>query len=149
MKAETEQRELTPMELWDQLAVSTIKKQLAPNGYKKIYHGKSEVSNIQFLGKQTVNRTALISANLVRLYRENLKERLTALMNERDEWRQKAWAELQKCRFWELKKKHQLMDDVMSHAGSGGVVRLILGELESLKPSTPKPSKAQKDIRAK
>lgn len=141
MKAETNQRELSPIELWDQLAVSMIKKQLAPNGYKKIYHGKSEVSNIQFLGKQTVNRTALISANLVRLYRENLKERLTALMNERDQWRQKAWDELQACRFWQLKKKRQIRDDVMSHAGSGGMVRLILEELDNLNPSTPKQSK--------
>lgn len=141
MTKETERREPTPAELWDQLAIQTIKRQLAPNGYKKVYHGKAEVSNIQFLGKQTVNQTCTIGANMVRLFRENVKERYTALLTERDQWRVKSEDELKVCRFWQFKKKRQLRNDITAYAVAGGMIRFMINELNDIKPSNPKPIK--------
>lgn len=138
MKKETPQRELSPIELWDQLAVSMIKKQLAPNGYKKVYHGKSEVSNIQFLGKQTVNQTALISANLVRLYRENVNSLIAEWRRDYKDQIDKTDAELKTCTFWQIRKRRDLNKRLVRlYAMDSGLCRLEV-ELDYLKPSTPK-----------
>src|SRR5690606_12887189 len=114
-----------------------------PKGFKKVYNGKSEVSNIQFLGKQTVNQACVMGANLVRLFRENVKDDIKALAKQRDQWRIEAEAKLKACHFWQFKKKRQIRDDIMSYAGAGGMCSLIIMQLDEIKPSMPKISKGK------
>lgn len=141
MKKETDQRELSPAELWDQLAVTTIKKQLAPTGYKKVYKGKSEVANIQFLGKQTVNQTCLIGANLVRLFRENISEYVKGRIEFVDQEYSSAMKQLDGCQFWQFKEKKRLKSIILLRLTQKGVLDDMVREIDTLKPSTPKAKK--------
>lgn len=141
MKTETDQRELSPAELWDQLAVSMIKKQLAPNGYKKVYRGKSEVSNIQFLGKATVNQTCVIGANLVRLYRENLREELNGRIKAAEAERDKAIKDRNACRIWQFRMKRNFQKVYEHYRDKAGLLKIIQWQLDFIKPSTPKQPK--------
>lgn len=137
-REKTPPRELSPLELWDQLAVQQVKHQLAPHGFKKVYNGKSEVSNIQFLGKQTVNTVCVISANLIRLYRENLRERMNEIIKHRNNMALLDESKLKACRFWEFKKKRVIRDGIGAWRMGSFLAAEILEEIDTLKPSTPK-----------
>lgn len=78
MENETPQpkKQLSPNEHWDQLCVNQLTKVLAPQGYKKVMAGKIEVANRMFLAKQDCYNVFTMSANMIRMYRELVKERM-------------------------------------------------------------------------
>lgn len=133
-----EEKELSPVEIWDSLAVRQIIKQLAPTGFKKIHNNKREVVATQFVTKETVNNACIISANMVRLYRENLREKLKSIITDVDAWITEDEKKLSACRFWEVGKKTDLKYKIRSLRGQGGSASRILNELDQIKPTSPK-----------
>lgn len=142
---EAAKRELTPLELWDQLAVQQVKHQLAPHGFKKIHNGKHEVTTAQFLSKQTVNMVCVISANLIRLYRENLRERFEFGIAQANKQKANSEEKLAACKFLQFRRKREFREAIAKSVMEIETLNDCLFEIDKLKPSTPK-SKAEKTM---
>ena len=72
--ADIKTREFTPIENWDHLAFQVIYKELVPQGFKKVKNGKYKGSEFVEVPKKGVLRVQRIAAQLVRGYREKVKE---------------------------------------------------------------------------
>lgn len=143
MTTEKTKSERTPAEVWDALAIKTTRSLLAPNGFKRIHNGKREVSAISFLGKQTVNQVSAVGANLVRLYRENVKERIKEIDEDVRVLRNTIEENIQDCRFWQFKRKARLRRERSFYNGQSRLLASILEELDSIKPAAPKTKKEE------
>lgn len=130
------QAEIAPNDQWDQLAVMQIRKNLAPNGFKDALGER--VAAIQFLHKKTIDTTCTMGANMIRLYRELLREDLEAHKNDLKDRLIKATNQLQECRFYEFGKKSDLRKSIFVLELQGSFIQGCIHKLNFVKPRSPK-----------
>lgn len=138
MTTEKTKPERTPAEVWDALAIRTTRSILAPNGFKRIHNGKREVSTLQFLGKQTVNEASVVGANMVRLYRENVKGALEEKLKGINELRDVIEKNIKDCRFWQFKRKQRFLRERAHYFGQVILLAGVINDLDNIKPTAPK-----------
>jgi hypothetical protein len=135
-----EQKKLTPVQEWDQVAFSLIYQELAPDGFKKIHNGKREVSTNQFLTKQTVKRCQNISAQLIRVFREGVRNEIQGLIKTREEILQQNQKFLRECRFYQFRKKRHYTLTISNLHTAIGTLQIALSYIDGV--AVPRKQKA-------
>lgn len=122
----------TPTQQWDHLAFSVIGNELVPKGFKEKKNGMYRGTEYVEVPKKSVARTQKIAAQLVRGFRDKVKQRIEAIQKDFDQWISEDDAKLKACRFWELGKKRDLKDKLISLRGQAGSFHRLLQELENI-----------------
>lgn len=104
---------VNPIKQWDRLCAVSIANILAPNGYSKVSGGKyrgADKVNIPFLSRKKVTEAQAVSAQIVRNFREEMRNRITEQKIAAQTNFQKAKADWSACPWWRFKEKRKLLN---------------------------------------
>lgn len=129
---------LLPNEMWDQLAVNQLTKALAPQGYKKVMGGKIEVANRQFLSRNDCHVAFTMSANMIRLYRELVKESMEEEIKKAEENLAASKKALDEAGMLEFSAKEGLKERIRRFEVKIELMKEWLDRFDQVKPAAPK-----------
>lgn len=135
--AQKAKKQPTPMEQWDILAAKVISQELAPKGFKKLTSGSYrgiEIANHSTPGitKATVRKCQSIGAGLVRGFREKVRKELNELLSVREKQFDTLQGDLNKCHFYQFRKKADLKEEITHFRAMVGVLIIAINKLDSI-----------------
>lgn len=133
-ESKKEGRFTTPAEQWDQLAFTLMYQELAPKGFKKFTNGHwrgAEHADIPFLSKKTVQKCQKISAQLVRGFREKVREGLQIRLRTAIRLQEDAIKERDKCYFWQFQKRKEYQRQYEHFRDHQGLILILVNEIDN------------------
>lgn len=129
---QTEKKELTPVQQWDQLAFQVIYNEICPKGFRKVKNGKYRGSEYVEMPRKAVVRVQRVSAQLIRGFRDLTKKQITDRIDTAVRLQNDAVRNRDACKFWEISKRNQHQKEYEHFRDHIGLLEIVKNQLDQV-----------------